>query len=255
MMRITRYLVINMLKSRFVLAYGLVLFALCSGLFILSNDSDKAVIGIHNILLILVPIVVMIYTVSQIYNSTDFIRLLLTQPIKRQAIFFSQYLSDTLVLAFIQLLAVVVSFLIFADSDMLPQVIINCLLLTVIFTSISNLIAFRINEKVRGIGITIILGIYFLAIYDGLVLLLISAMSDYPIEKYGIALSLLNPIDLCRILFIFKIDISALMGLTGALMEKFIGSSLGSAISYLVLSLWAVIPLLLASRFFNYKDY
>lgn len=255
MMRITRYLTENMLRSRFALAYGLVLLAICSGLFLLSNDPDKAVIGIHNVLLILVPVVVMIFTVSQLYNSTDFIRLLLTQPVKRKSIFFSQYLSVTLMLALIQLVAVAASFLLFADTALLLQVLINVMFLTVVFSSISHLIAFKVNEKVKGMGITILLGIYFLAVYDGLVLLIINAMRDYPIEKYGIALSLLNPIDLCRILFIFQMDISALMGLTGALMEKFIGSALGSLIIYIVLLLWAMVPMVFALRFFNRKDY
>lgn len=238
-----------------MISYGLILFILSSGMFTLSNDSDKAIIGIHNIMLILVPLVVMIYTVSQIYNSTDFIRLLLTQPIKRRFIFFSQFLSITLVLLMVQLFAIGLSLILFSDGSLLPVVMLNIVFLTFIFSSLSALIAYKVDEKVRGIGITIFLGIFFLAIYDGLVLLLIQGMSDYPIEKYGIMLTLFNPIDMCRILFIFKMDISALMGLTGAIMQKFIGSALGTVLIYSVLSVWVILPLWLASRYFINKDY
>ncbi len=255
MIKITKYLTISILKSKFIIGYGLLLFSICIGLFAISNDQDKAIIGINNVLLIIIPIVVMIYTVSQIYQSTDFIRLLLTQPIKRKFIFFSQFFSYTIVLALIQSLSITFSFILFSDASLLFTVLLNSLFLTFIFSAISFLIAYSIDEKVKGIGVTIFLGIYFLAIYDGLLLFLIQAMSDYPIERFGILLSLFNPIDLCRILFIFKMDISALMGITGAIMQKIIGSNLGTIVIFIVLSLWACIPLILAGRKFIKKDY
>lgn len=238
-----------------MIGYGMLLFVICAGLFLMSNDQDKAIIGIHNILLIMIPLVVMIYSVSQIYQATDFIRLLLTQPIKRKAIFFSQYFSNVFSLLFVQLLSIGSSLILFSDGSYLLPVLINCTFLTLIFSSISTLIAYSINEKVKGIGVTIFLGIYFLAIYDGLILFIIQGMSDYPIEKYGILLSLFNPIDLCRILFIFKMDVSALMGLTGAIMQQFLGSALGSAIIYLTLTIWVLIPLFIATKLFIKKDY
>jgi Cu-processing system permease protein len=236
-------------------AYALLLFLLSSGLFMLSNDQDKAIIGIHNVLLILIPLVVMIYSVSEIYNSTDFIRLLLTQPVKRKFIFFSQFISNTAVLLAIQLLPIVLSLILFSDGSYLMAMGSNIFFLTLIFSSISSFIAYKIDEKIKGIGMTIFLGIFFLAIYDGLVLLLIQAMSEYPIEQYGIVLCLFNPIDMCRILFIFKMDISALMGLTGAVMQKFVGSNLGSMIIHIVLCFWAIIPMSFAAKFFIKKDY
>lgn len=238
-----------------MLVYGFLLFMICAGLFALGNDQDKAIIGIHNTLLILIPIVVMIYTVSQIYQSTDFIRLLLTQPIKRKHVFFSQFLANVFALLGVQLIAISLAIILFSDGSYFFSIIVNSIFLTLIFSAISNWIAFSIDEKVKGIGFSILLGIYFLAIYDGVILMLIQAMSEYPIEKYGITLSLFNPIDLCRILFIFKMDISALMGLTGAIMEKFIGSSLGSAIIYVVLLLWILLPLSFSVKRFLKKDY
>ncbi|MCG9879233.1 MAG: hypothetical protein MH472_01410 [Bacteroidia bacterium] len=255
MIKITKYLTLNILKSKFMLVYGVLLFVICVGLFTLGNDQDKAIIGIHNTLLILIPIVVMIYTVSHIYQSTDFIRLLLTQPIQRKYIFFSQFLSNVFALLLVQLSAIGLALVLFSDGSFLFSIMVNSTFLTLIFSAISNWIAFSIDEKVKGIGTSILLGIYFLAIYDGIILMLIQTMSEYPIEKYGITLSLFNPIDLCRILFIFKIDISALMGLTGAIMEKFIGSSLGSTIIYIVLLLWIGFPLSFAVKKFLKKDY
>ena len=69
-----------------------------------------------------------------------------------------------------------------------------------------------------------------------------------------IALSMLNPVDLSRILILLKLDISALMGYTGAVFKDFFGSSTGVLLSALLLFMWAVIPLWLSMKKFQRKD-
>jgi len=70
-----------------------------------------------------------------------------------------------------------------------------------------------------------------------------------------IILSALNPIDLGRILFLMKFDIAALMGYTGAVFQRFFGSSLGVIISVICLLVWIIVPFYLSSRFFKKKDF
>ena len=70
-----------------------------------------------------------------------------------------------------------------------------------------------------------------------------------------IVLSALNPIDLGRILFLMKFDIAALMGYTGAVFQRFFGSSLGIIISFACLFIWIFVPLFLSNRFFKKKDF
>ncbi len=62
---------------------------------------------------------------------------------------------------------------------------------------------------------------YFAIIFDGLVLFIIFQFSEYPLEKTSITLTALNPIDLSRILVLLKMDISAMMGYTGAVFKEF----------------------------------
>jgi len=69
-----------------------------------------------------------------------------------------------------------------------------------------------------------------------------------------VGVSGLNPIDLGRILILLQLDISALMGYTGAIFKDFFGSKLGATIAAFVLVLWAVLPLLWSLRKFNAKD-
>ncbi|MDX1740094.1 MAG: hypothetical protein R3178_02330, partial [Rhodothermales bacterium] len=66
---------------------------------------------------------------------------------------------------------------------------------------------------------------------------------------------LLNPIDLGRIILLLQIDISALMGYTGAVFEQFFGSPMGLAMSSGALLIWISGSLLLARRTFLRKDF
>ena len=63
-----------------------------------------------------------------------------------------------------------------------------------------------------------------------------------------------NPIDLSRILILLKMDVSALMGYTGAIFKDFFGAQTGLIISFTVLITWVVIPAWLSLRKFNHKD-
>jgi Cu-processing system permease protein len=126
--------------------------------------------------------------------------------------------------------------------------------LTVVFTSIAFLASVRSRDKARGIGFALLLWFYFALIYDGLVLLTLFAFSDYPMEKFTLVLSALNPIDLGRIYIMLKMDISALMGYTGALYKDFFGSGTGVLFTAGIMAIWAVVPLWLALRSFKRKD-
>jgi Cu-processing system permease protein len=70
-----------------------------------------------------------------------------------------------------------------------------------------------------------------------------------------IALSIINPIDLGRILFLMKFNISALMGYTGAVFQQFFGSFLGILISLFCLLAWIIIPFLLSRFYFQKRDF
>ena len=110
------------------------------------------------------------------------------------------------------------------------------------------------RDKARGIGLCLLLWFYFALIYDGIVLLILFTFSDYPLEKLTLLLTALNPIDLGRIFIMLKMDISALMGYTGALYKDFFGSSTGILFTTGIMLVWILLPLWLAVRRFKKKD-
>lgn len=66
--------------------------------------------------------------------------------------------------------------------------------------------------------------------------------NEYPLDKFALFTTMLNPIDLSRILILLKLDISALLGYTGAVFKKFFGTDLGFFLSLLVMLLWVIFP-------------
>jgi Cu-processing system permease protein len=63
-----------------------------------------------------------------------------------------------------------------------------------------------------------------------------------------------NPIDLARVIVLLQMDVSAMMGYTGAMMKDLLGTALGTAFGAGVLSVWVAAPLSLALWIFRRKD-
>ena len=110
------------------------------------------------------------------------------------------------------------------------------------------------RDKAKGIGIAIMTWLYFALLFDGLVLFLLFQFSDYPIENAMVGVTALSPIDLARIQILLHLDVSAMMGYTGAIFKDFFGTTVGLIVSFLLLCLWAVIPFFISLRKFNRKD-
>lgn len=69
-----------------------------------------------------------------------------------------------------------------------------------------------------------------------------------------VLLSALSPIDLCRILILLRMNISAMMGHTGAIFKDIFGSQLGILLSFILLMLWVFVPFYISLIKFKKKD-
>jgi Cu-processing system permease protein len=220
----------------------------------MEEDSSKAMLSLLNIVLIVLPLISLVFTTIHYYNSYEFIELMLSQPLSRTRILISEYSGVALSLLSAFLIGVGVPVIIFSPNDTGFALLFTGCALTLAFTSIAFFASVKSRDKARGIGAALLLWFYFALIYDGLVLLILFAFSDYPLEKLTLVLSALNPIDLGRIFIMLQMDVSALMGYTGALYQDFFGSFTGMLYTTGIMLLWAVLPLYAAIRSFRKKD-
>ena len=260
MPKILKYVFFDLIRSRWSIIYFL--FYLVTGLVLLylGNDVSKAIVSLMNITFILTPLIGTIFGVMNFYNSREFIELLLAQPIPRRRIFFGMYLGISLSLSLSLLTGMALPFVFYGvfGSEHVTSLVILLLtgmFLTFIFTAISFYIALVNENRLKGFGVAILVWLFMSFIYDGVFLMLLLMFQDYPLEKFAIILSLLNPIDLSRILIMLQLDISALMGYTGAVFSKFFGNSSGMIISFAALSLWTALPVMMILRKSSKKDF
>lgn len=254
MRTIVKHVLLDLIRNRIIMAYTFFLLAMSFGIFNMDENATKGIMSLMNLVLIFIPLVSIVFSTIYVYNSSEFIELLVAQPLKRRSLWLSIYagLSLSLVLAF--LVGVGIPVLIYDGTGTGFTLLLSGVFQTMIFTGIALLASVVTRDKAKGIGVSILLWFFFTLIYDAIVLMLLFRFSDYPLEKPMIALSMLNPVDLSRILILLKLDISALMGYTGAVFSEFFGSASGMLLSGLVLFVWALVPVWLSMKKFQRKD-
>jgi Cu-processing system permease protein len=195
-----------------------------------------------------------------LYNSRDFVELMLAQPVTRSRLFTALYLGLALPLAAGLALGVLLPLAWHAALDPATARAIGTLvgagvLLVFAFTSIAFLLAISVEDRTRGMGAAVLVWLAATLLYDGVVLAGIAALDAYPLERPLIAVSLLNPVDLARVLLLLQLDTPALLGYTGAAFERFFGTVQGVAVSLAALAAWVVVPWYFARRRFTRKDF
>jgi len=254
MKTIVKYVMLDLLKNKIILAYTVVLLIISFGVFNMDENATKGVLSLMNLSLIFIPLVSIIFSTIYVYNSSEFLELLVAQPLKRKMLWLSIFTGLTLSLSVAFLVGIGIPVLLFEPSLTGLMLICTGLFLSVIFTAIALFASVRTRDKAKGIGLSVLIWFFFTLIYDSLVLLVLFQFSEYPLEKPMIVMSMLNPVDLSRILMLLKLDISALMGYTGAVFHEFFGSFAGSVLSFVMLTIWAIVPLWFSVRMFERKD-
>jgi Cu-processing system permease protein len=254
MLKVIKYVMVDILRSKIALAYTIFLLAISLSIFNLEDNSSKGLLSMLNIILIIIPLVSLIFSTIYMYNSAEFIELLLSQPIQRKKLLLSIYSGICLSLIIAFAIGAGIPMILLEGSVTSYVMTLTGFVLTAIFVSLSVLGAVITRDKAKGIGIAIMMWLYFSLLYDGLILLIMFQFSDYPLEKAMIAFSSLNPVDMARILILLKLDISAMMGYTGAIFNEFLGTRGGIIFSTFVMVLWILIPLLISLKRFKTKD-
>jgi Cu-processing system permease protein len=254
MLKLSRYIVYDIIRNRIILAYTLLLFIISFSMFRMEENQGKAILSLLNIVLIVVPLVSLVFTTIHYYNSYEFIELMLSQPLSRTRILLSEFAGVSLSLLTAFLAGVGLPILLYSpDATGLALLFTGCAL-TLVFISLAFLASVIARDKAKGIGFSLLLWFYFSLIYDGLILQLFFLFSDYPLEKITLVITALNPIDLGRIFIMLKMDVSALMGVTSAIYKNFFGSSAGVLFTSGIMLLWIVLPLVWALKIFRRKD-
>lgn len=252
--KLFKYVLFDVLRSKVLISYALILLAIGYSITALSADSSQIAISLLNLVLLLVPLVSAIFSTSYLYNLRDFHDLLLAQPVSRKEVFLGQYLGLATAMGLGFLLGIGIPILLAGVSEALLWLMLIGLLLSFVFTGLGFLAVTWQSDRVRGMAVALLAWFYTAILFDALVLLGLVAFQDYPLETPTLVMTFFNPVDLARILILLKLDISALMGYTGALYRSLFGTVWGLSLALSALALWILAPVVLALKLFQRKD-
>ena len=257
--KVLKYELHDVLRGRWLVAYGLFFLLATEAILRFGGGGARALLSLTNVVLLVVPLVSVVFGALYLYQSREFNELLLAQPVTRGQLFAGLYLGLTLPLVAVFLVGSALPFVYHgvggADAGVLALLAASGALLTAVFTALAFLIAVRVEERVRGLGAALALWLLLAVAYDGVVLAFVAALGDWPLEKPVLALMLLNPVDLARVLLLMGLDVSALMGYTGAVFARFFGGAAGAVVALGALALWIAAPLALGARGFRRRDF
>src|SRR5690349_10729440 len=91
MQKILKYVVVDILRNKIVLLYTAFLLLISLAIFNLEDKPEKGLLSLLNIILFIVPLICIIFSTIYFYNSSEFIELMVSQPIKRRSIWLSLF--------------------------------------------------------------------------------------------------------------------------------------------------------------------
>lgn len=249
----------DLLRTRAVAGYALFVALSTWGLLQFGGGADRALPSLATLVVLVVPLVSILITTTYLYHSGDFIELILSHPVGRRPLFASLYLGLVVTLVGAFLVGVVAPLLAVgfpADAGRgLTILMVAGAFLTAIFVSLGFFVAFKVADPARGNGVALLIWLTLAVLYDGGVLYAAYRWAAYPLETPMLLLMALNPVDVARVLVIMGLDVSAMMGYTGAVFQDFFGGGWGMSLAVACLALWVVIPGLAALRVFVRKDF
>jgi Cu-processing system permease protein len=258
--KIFTYELQNVVRSRWVLAYGAFFLIITELLLRLGGSSPRAMLSLLNVVVLLIPLVTIVFGTIYWHGAREFTELLLAQPVRRNTLFHGLFAGLVLPLSAAFIVGVSVPLVLHRSITGESIAVIALMLvagtaLTAVFGALAVLIAGLVDDRLKGLGFALGAWLLLTLGYDALVLAVTIVFADRPLEGSLLALTFANPVDLARVMLVLRFDIAALMGSTGAVIQKQLGGTFGALSALAGLAAWTILPGLFALRAFKRHDY
>ena len=257
---IARFELRDIIRSRWLLGYGLFFVALTDVLLRFSGTRSGALLSIMSVVLFIVPLVTVVFATVYLYHIRDFAEFVATQPVRRRNLFAGLLLGVALPLIAVFVLGLLAPFMWHGmatgpERTALVALTVTGAVLTGIFVALAAAITVFVDDRLPGLGIAIGAWLVCTVLYDGLVLLAATLFADRPLETGLLAMMIANPVDISRVVLLMQFDVSALMGYTGAVFRKTLSTGTGLLIAVTALVLWIAAPISVAAWRFERRDF
>ena len=224
-LKVVRYELRNVIRNRWVIAYALFFFMTTELLLRLGGSTPRALLSLLNVVVLLIPLVTIVFGTIYWHGSREFTELLLAQPVRRGSLFHGLFAGLVLPLSAAFVAGVSIPLILHRgvsreSASLLVLMLVAGVALTAVFGAIATLIAGVVDDRLRALGVALgVWGLMTIA-WDGLILWTTVAFANRPLEGPLLVMTFLNPVDLARVLLTLRLDISAMMGYTGAVFSE-----------------------------------
>ncbi len=225
------------------------------------QDFTRTAASIVNLAGFLIPLFALLLGVFSFTSNTEYLELLATQPLPRSRVLLGKYLGLVMTVLGASVVGfglpgIVIAVVIGPIGALSYLIVIGySLLLALVFTGISVLISLLSGRTQLSVGIALGVWILFEVVYGVVMLGTTLYLTPDALQIVLIGGLLGNPIDTVRVLSLLQVGGVHLFGPGGATLIKMTGSVVGaSALGLVGISLWAVVPVVLAMRVFRRQD-
>lgn len=254
--KLLKYEFLNIVRNRWVFVLAAGLFAVTYALIRIAGDFVKSILSLSSVIVIVVPLIATLFSVVYWYYSERFTELLLTQPILRRQLLLARWLALGASLTAAMGIGIVLPFALFDGVDQgVLFIFLTTAFLAMVFVTLGIWIASGRVDRMKGIGLALTLWFYFAAIHDALSLLILLGLREYPLDPVAATLGILNPIGLIRVLHLMRYEAPLLLSYSGAFVRNVLTGGVGMTMVIGVGLLWLSVPILLAKRKFEGRDF
>ena len=248
------YILKDLLKSKTILAFAVLLRLTTLGIGLIGQEAEKTQASVLTVVLLIVPLVSLLQAITYHYNALDFIEFMAVQPIKRSSILLGEAWAQGVGISLSVLTGMGIPLLILHPTPVSASLILVAIGLTWAFSCLGLWIALLTTDKAKGTTYGLIAWFFFSGVLDGVLLIVLFNFPDYDLQYLGLIFNFINPIDLSRNLILMQMDAAALMGYSGAVFEQFFSGITAKWVAMGGFLLWTAVPIALALRKFSRKD-
>jgi len=225
------------------------------------QDFTRTAASLVNLGGFLVPLLALLLGVFSFLTNREYLEIMVTQPVSRSRVLLGKYLGLVLTVVTASavgfgLPGVVIALVIGVDgAQRYLLVVLYSLLLAVVFTGLSVLIALVVRRRQIAIGIALAVWVFYELVY-GVLMLATTLYLPAVMLKTTLLVGLLgNPVDIVRVVSLLQVGGPHLFGPAGATLIKLAGSgTIAAVVGLAALGVWVVLPLLVAMKVFERQN-
>jgi Cu-processing system permease protein len=244
-----------------IIVLGLSFFGIAQSREIGFQGFARVTLSLLNLVLFMVPLTGLILGVTSITGSSETLALLLAQPVTRREVLIGKYLGLAGALGVAQALGFGGGGLVVALNAGAAQVpgyvVLTGLSLALgwLNLAVALFLAAVWPDRLKAMTSALLLWLLMVVAYDLFVLGATAVLRGVPLQAVLFPSLLLNPVDLVRVLTTLSVGSGALFGPTSAVLVKLFGGPSGVALGIGTLILETVVPLVIALRVFERRDW